>query len=202
MIFFDSLPFVSFWVLAGMLAGRILMLKKQGVQVSSKDGKKNKTAMFLFPVFVIIFLLWFVEIIKPAFQLSFSILPEILTNDIFENIFLKISGSVIIIFSLILLAVTLIHFNTSLRFGLDKNNHGKLVTKGVFSISRNPFFLSLDIYFIGITLIFPTMFFVGFALLVLVGIHSFILREEKFMLEVYKEEYEKYIKKVSRYFNF
>ena len=194
------LPILSFLVLAGILMTRILILKKKGIQVSSKGGEKNKTTRFLLPVFGLIFLIWLFEMLKPAFHISFSILPEILTNRLLENMFLKISGAIIILLSIVLWTITLMHFKTSLRFGLNENNQGRLVTTGMFSRSRNPFFLSLDLYFPGIALILPSLFFIGFTVLAIISIHFFILKEERFMKKVYGEEFEKYEKKVRRYF--
>ncbi len=200
MNFFGVLPFFSFLFLVGILIVKISILRKKGIQLSSKNGEKNKSKTFLFPVFLLVFLLWLFEIIKPAFKIKFSVLPEIFTKPLFESIFLNVLGAVILICSLGLWTFTLIHFNNSLRFGLDQNNSGKLVTTGIFSVSRNPFFLSLDLYFLGIALILPTPFFIVFALLAFTGIHFFILKEEKFMLNVYGEEYNTYSKITRRYF--
>jgi protein-S-isoprenylcysteine O-methyltransferase Ste14 len=94
------------------------------------------------------------------------------------------------------------HFKTSIRFGLNDKNKGKLITSGVFAYSRNPFFLSLDLYFLGISLMLPNLFFIGFAVLTVISIHFFILKEEKFMLKAYGIEYKKYVSKVGRYFYF
>jgi protein-S-isoprenylcysteine O-methyltransferase Ste14 len=111
-----------------------------------------------------------------------------------------VAGVVITIMSLIIMLLTLLHFRNSLRFGLDENNRGKLITGGIFSISRNPFFTSLLLWFFGIALILPSPFFIGFALLAAVGIHFFILKEEKFMQRFYGVEYLEYRRKVRRYF--
>jgi protein-S-isoprenylcysteine O-methyltransferase Ste14 len=197
---FDALPFLSFLALAGILTGRILTLLKKGIQISSKNGKRNKATMFLFPVFGLIFLVWLFEITKPAFQISFSVLPEMLTNRLIQSSLMKITGAVLIFLAMLVLTITLVHLNTSLRFGLDEKNQGKLVTTGIFSVSRNPFFLSLDFYFPGIALIFPSLFFIGFAVLAIVSIHFFILKEEKFLGKVYGKEYEKYSGRTKRYF--
>ena len=200
MNFFDGIPFISFLILTTFLVGRIFALQKKGVQVSRKTGETQKSTRFLFPIFGLIFLIWLFEITKPAFHLSFSLLPEMISNELFKNIFLKITGTAIILLSLVLWIITLLHFKTSLRFGLDESNRGKLITTGIFSFSRNPFFLSLDLYFAGAALIFPTPFFIGFAVLAMASIHLFILKEEKFLRKVYAEEYRKYAEKVRRYF--
>jgi len=90
--------------------------------------------------------------------------------------------------------------NKSLRFGLDPNNLGELVTSGIFAFSRNPFFVSILFQFSGIALVYPTPYFVGIAVLSIIFIHIFILKEERFMLDNYGQEYKAYRKKVRRYF--
>jgi protein-S-isoprenylcysteine O-methyltransferase Ste14 len=49
-------------------------------------------------------------------------------------------------------------------------------------------------------MVFPNFFFIGFAVLAIVSIHFFILKEEKFMGKIYGADYEKYLQKVRRYF--
>lgn len=196
---FKLIPFFSFLVLLVILAGRIIFLKKKGVPVSNNKKEKNRSKIFIQLIFSLIFLMWLYEISKPVFQLSISILPKFFTAFLFESFYLKFFGGLIILFSLILFLITLLHFKTSLRFGLDKNHTGKLITSGIFSLSRNPFFLSLIFYFSGIAIIFPSLFFVGFTFMAIIGIHFFILKEEKFMTENYREEYKKYTQKVRRY---
>ena len=196
---FEIFPLASFLLLIILIYGRVVILKRKGVKVSSGSGKKGKTSVFLFPVFFLILLLWVWEIAKPVFQVSVSILHESITHQLIESAFLKIAGVLVISTSLVLLTLTLFHFKNSLRFGMDEKNKGKLVTTGIFSVSRNPFFLSLDLYFLGIAVFLPNLFFIGFAVLALVGIHFFILKEEKFMLKNYGAEYLNYTRKVRRY---
>jgi protein-S-isoprenylcysteine O-methyltransferase Ste14 len=197
---FKIFPLASFLILIILIYGRVVILKRKGVKVSSDSGKKTKTTVFLYPVFVLILLLWIWEMMKPAFQIAFSILPEKLTKPLFESVSIQIAGTFLTGFALVLLTLTLLHFKNSLRFGMEEENRGKLITTGVFSLSRNPFFLSLDLYFLGIAVLVPNLFFIGFAVFALVGIHFFILKEEKFMQYVYRKEYDNYTKKVRRYF--
>ncbi len=193
----EFIPFLSFLLLSGILTGRIFSLKKRGIQTSSKQKGKKKLSPFLLLLFGAVFLLWLFEIIQPAFK--FTVLPEILTQKIVESIYFQFSGTVLIILSLVILTITLIHFNTSIRFGLDKNNKGKLITNGIFSFSRNPFFLSLELYFLGVALVLPNVFLLVFTLAAFTGIHFFILKEEKFLHKNYGEEYRAYRQKTRRY---
>jgi len=197
---FEAFPIASFLVLIFLVLGRIIYLKRKGILVSSNSLKKSKTKILINAIFGAILLLWIFELSRPVLLSSFSILPENIKILLVDSFFMKIAGFSIITFSLVILLATLLHFKNSLRFGLDENNRGKLVTTGIFSISRNPFFLSLDLYFLGIAILLPSVLFVGFSVLAIISIHFFILKEEKFMRKIYGSEYEKYAQKVRRYF--
>lgn len=196
---FEVFPIASFLVLIILIAGRIIYLKKKGIHITPDKRKTGKTKILINTVFGIIMLLWFFELAKPFVSSSFSILPESITTLLTNSLPTKIAGISIITVSLVLLLFTLLHFNKSLRFGLSEKNPGKLVTEGVFSFSRNPFFLSIDLYFFGVAILLPNYFFIGFAFLTFVSIHFFILKEEKFMRKVYGGAYENYKLKVRRY---
>ncbi len=200
MNFYNCIPSASFLFLLIIIAGRIIFLRQKGVRVSLGKRINKKGVIFIYPVFLLLFLLWLYEIAKPAFQFSFSVLPKFFTHILFDSLFLKISGILIITISLTFLLLSLIHFKNSLRFGMNSNNLGNLITTGIFSVSRNPFFVSIEIYFIGIAFLITNLFFIAIALSTIINIHLFILKEEKFMQQNYGEEYEKFNRKVRRYF--
>ena len=79
---------------------------------------------------------------------------------------------------------------------------GTPVTKGLYSISRNPQIVGLYIVFIGLKIgvrsVLTLMLFICGILLS----HFRILAEEKQCLQQYGENYEEYMKKVPRYFLF
>ena len=198
---FNAIPLTGFLFILVFLIIRIGFLKRKGIVVSKGSEKSKKSStLLLYPGFAIILLVWLFEIIQPVFQLSFSVLPEVLSRQLSESVLLKFTGVILILLSLVLWTITLLHFKNSLRFGLDENNQDELITTGIFSLTRNPFFLSLDLYFVGVALILPSLFFIGFAVLAIVSIHFFILKEERFLQKIYGDEYEKYEEKVRRYF--
>lgn len=198
MQFYYWTPIISFLLFVIILSVRIYQLRKKGVFV--RTGKKKKSAIFLYPIFLMMLILWLSEITRPLFPQYYSLLPESITKLLVDFVFMKVLGIAIIILSIITFILALLHFKNSLRFGLNKNNRGELITTGIFSFSRNPFFLSLDTYFFGIAILLPNLFLIGFALLAFVSVHLFILKEEKFMMKVYGGEYENYRQKTRRYF--
>jgi protein-S-isoprenylcysteine O-methyltransferase Ste14 len=191
-------PSAGFVLLVSLIFFNSFKLKKIGVQVNAAGNRKPGNIKWFYPVFAFFFLLFLTEITMPLH--GFSLLPEVLTNFLFDSVLIRITGVLAIFLSVYLMKTTLKHFGNSLRFGLNENNKGKLMKTGVFSRSRNPFFLSLLLFFNGIALIFPNLFFLAFTLSAFAGIHFSILKEEKFMYKVYDEEYKKYVTKVHRYF--
>jgi protein-S-isoprenylcysteine O-methyltransferase Ste14 len=192
-------PFFSFPFLTLTLAARVIYLKKKGIRVTRKTRNNARYLVFLYPVFGLLLLLWLTELINLAFGPTEFLLPEWFTQNLSSSVALKISGGVVVSFSLILWVLTLLHFKDSLRFGLSDHNQGKLVTSGIFSFSRNPFFLSVDLYFLGLALLHSSLFFILMAVLTLFSIHFFILKEEKFLQKHYGETYRNYFGKVRRY---
>ncbi len=191
-------PFVCFSLFSLSILVKSIFLKRKGIRVSLKSGKPSKLKFLIKPVSLFIMHVWMFEISKPVFQLS--ILPKALSELVVESFFLQVAGIVFMSLSLFILIATLISFKNSLRYGMNSNNLGELVTNGIFAVSRNPFFISIELLLIGNSLFFPSLFLIGFAVAAIVSIHFFILKEEKFMLKNYGEEYEIYQKKVRRYF--
>ena len=197
---FDFLPLASFFLFVIFIIVKTILLKREGVPVSSNTKKSTFVKYILYPIFLLIIILFISELVNPAFKISYSVLPEFLTQNIFNSNLLKVTGVLLIVAALIFLLFTLHSFNKSLRFGMDSKNLGKLIITGVFSISRNPFFVSIILLFIGIALIYGSTFFIIFAVLTIISIHFFILKEEKFLQKYYGDEYRIYSKSVRRYF--
>lgn len=191
------LPFV-FLVFMIQILIKTFVLKRKGIKTGS--GKtRNKNAVYIYFVFVILFLLFLLEICRPAFSINFYILPRIMVLPLIQTKILSFFGLFFILFSQVILLITLIHFKNSLRFGLESENQGELITKGIFSITRNPFFISVEIFFVGNMLVIPNPFFIVLTLAAITSIHWFVLKEEKFLLKTYGKKYNDYKRKVRRY---
>ena len=113
--------------------------------------------------------------------------------------FLKI-GWVFLFFSLILVWFSQSQMSSSWRIGIDENNKTELVTKGVFSISRNPIFLGIMITNIGLFLVIPNAFTLLIISLSTISVNTQIRLEEEFLKREFGNEYKEYTKKVRRWF--
>ena len=196
----DFFPLLSFLLLVFLLSARIVFLKRKGIRVGSGTGELSSGTILLYLVFLLVLLVFLFELVNQAIHLSFSLIPESITNPLVDSAILKILGFLVVIVSLVLFTLALLHFKESLRFGLDEKNQGELVTTGILMFSRNPFFLSLDLYFSGLALFSPCLLFIVLAVFTVISIHFFILKEEKFLHKVYGRKYLDYRQKVRRYF--
>ena len=126
-------------------------------------------------------------------------LPAIISNSLINIIWTKFIGIMFCYIGLIIFLIALISFGKSWRIGIDENDSSELIINGMFKYARNPIFLFMDLYFIGIMLVYPNIVFALLAIGTIIGIHSQILREEKFLLNKFGEKYIKYTNETRRY---
>lgn len=79
-------------------------------------------------------------------------------------------------------------------------NPGKLVTNGLFRISRNPIYLGFTISLIGVWILLGTILpMMGCVLFILIANYYYIPFEEKIMENTFGDEYQAYKSKVRRW---
>lgn len=112
---------------------------------------------------------------------------------------LQIIGWGILLFALIWIAFAQHQMSNSWRIGIDEKHKTRLVTEGVFSISRNPIFLGMISTLFGLFLVIPN------ALTFMVFITGFIVvqiqvrLEEEFLLKTHGEYYKTYCSQIKRW---
>lgn len=116
-----------------------------------------------------------------------------------ENPFLEKIGWGLLIVSIIMVWIAQSHMANSWRIGIDEKNKTKLVTSGLFSISRNPIFLGIMIANIGVFIVIPNAFTLLIISLSTISINTQIRLEEEFLRNEFGEEYKEYSKKVRRW---
>lgn len=144
-------------------------------------------------------LFWLVQILLYALHSRFEILPQTLHYQLFDAPAAKIVGLGLGSLGLIVFVLAFFNFGDSWRMGIDRKAPGALVTRGIFSVTRNPIYVFINSWFIGTFLINGTLFFLVFAVLAFAVQHWQILREEKFLAQRYGEAYEQYVKQTPRY---
>jgi protein-S-isoprenylcysteine O-methyltransferase Ste14 len=199
MNYFDYYQVITLIVFLIVFFGRTIWLRKNGTKVFViGSGKKGVTAL-LEKSFLIFFPIWLIEIGIHSFNIDTQFLPLVMVKLIFKNQIIQFAGAVVLFVSLLVFCLALISFNSSWRVGIDTAAPGELITTGVFSVTRNPIFLSMDLYFLGTFLIYSNLFFLMCFVCIALGFQFQLRQEESFLLARYGDKYRKYMAQVNRF---
>ena len=199
MNYFDYYQVITLIIFLLVFFGRSIWLRRKGTKVIVLgSGKKGFTAL-LEKSFLIFFSIWLIEIGIHSLHLNIQFLPLVLVKQIFNNQIIQFAGAIVIFVSLLFFCLALISFNSSWRVGIDTVSPGGLITTGVFSVTRNPIFLAMDLYFLGTFLIYSNLFFLMWFVFIALGFQFQIRHEETFLLKRYGGNYRKYMAQVNRY---
>jgi protein-S-isoprenylcysteine O-methyltransferase Ste14 len=200
MSFFDKFQLASIGAFLLMVAANTLRLRLgKGINPIAigrgKGGLPLAVELFAFAALVI----WLIEIVMRATHFAYRIFPAAVDPTLLDLSVVRMMGTFVVTVAILLFIFAFLSFGSSWRVGLDPKTPGHLVTSGAFAISRNPIFVALDLWFVGIFLIQGSLFFLLFALVAMPLIHTQILREEKLLTELYGQSYRDYLKRVPRY---
>lgn len=96
-------------------------------------------------------------------------------------------------------AASLVHLKESWRVGITEGQKTALITSGIYRFTRNPYFVSYLLMFVGYSVILQNLVLFGLAVLAFYPIHKMILAEERYLLSVHGHRYKAYKEKVPRY---
>ncbi len=137
---------------------------------------------------------------------SILFLLQIFINEIHKYLFITYQKKIMDIFGLVLIAIGLVGssiaslgLGKSWRIGVNNQTKTGLITHGIYSFSRNPYFLFYDISLIGIAISSSSLIIIGFSILTIILFHNLIIKEELYLEEVHGDEYTTYKRKVHRY---
>lgn len=172
-------------LLFGMVLTRVFILKLGGIKAMHFGNLDRRD--FLIPPFLLFYLYL---VLSDAFHWS---------GKLFQSEAAAWAGVFFCGGGLLLLLLSLVSFGRSFRVGIDVEHPDKLVTTGVFSISRNPIYLAFMFILVGQFLIFPDCIFLFYLIGAAALIHRQILREEACLKSLYGAEYTLYCNQVRRY---
>ena len=196
---FNYFQIISLIIFLLVFFGRTIWLRKKGTKVFVLGSGKKGFTTLLEKSFLIFFPIWLIEIGIHSFNLDTQFLPLVMVKLIFKNQIIQFAGAVVIFVSLLVFCLALISFSSSWRVGIDTAAPGELITTGVFSVTRNPIFLSMDLYFLGTFLIYSNLFFLMCFVCIALGFQFQIRQEESFLLARYGDKYRKYMAQVNRF---
>ena len=200
MNFFDYFQVASVVIFLFILVEKILYLRLgRNINPIAIGGGKKGVVLALELISVAGLMVWVIEVLLYAFHSAFRIFPSPLDRQLVSSQPAKLVGVALVSLGLAIFAMAYVSFGDSWRVGFDVKSPGALVTTGIFSISRNPIYLSLDLWFIGIFLINGTLIFLIFAALAVAGMHWQIRQEEAFLSNLYGQPYRDYCARTGRY---
>jgi protein-S-isoprenylcysteine O-methyltransferase Ste14 len=160
-----------------------------------KTGFRRLVEIFFFVGLV----LWMAIVLSRALDIGGGLFPYPLGVRLIDSVGLKLLGVALVTAGFIIFVWALASFGNSWRVGIDEKAPGDLVTRGIFSVSRNPIFLFLDLYFIGTFLMNGTLILLIFAFIFVLGFHYQITQEERFLERNYGQAYRDYRSRTARY---
>src|SRR3546814_20160844 len=161
-----------------MVLARAFMMKKKGME-AIKFGATDKKD-FLIPPFAFFY---FYLVFAAAFGWA-----TVSTQEFFQSEAIAWIGVAWCLAGLLLLLWSLVSFGSSFRVGIDDDHPDKLITTGVFSLSRNPIYVAFASILLGQFLIFSYWFLLVFIGSAIWLFHRTVLREEKFLKKHYGQE--------------
>lgn len=117
---------------------------------------------------------------------------------------LLITGAalILLVINLIVSATALLAMKDSWRVGVIEEQRTELVEKGIFKVSRNPYFVSFLIMFIAYAMLLQNAVLLVLSVIGFYLVHSMILKEESYLENVHGGKYLEYRKRVPRYLIF
>jgi len=199
MNFFDYFQFITLTIFLIVFIGRTLWLRQKGTKVFTLGSGKKGFAGLLEKSFFVFFPVWLLEIGIHSMKLNIQFLPDVLTAPMFNYWIVQIAGAGATFAGLLIFCLALVSFKSSWRVGIDTTAPGDLITTGIFSLSRNPIFFAMDLYFLGTFLIYSNLFFLACFVGMAFGFEFQIRQEEAFLSEKYGKQYKTYTEQVNRY---
>ena len=176
-------------LLLGLVLTRVTMLKSRGIKAMRFAGT-DKSDFLILPFALFYFYIVFAR----AFGFRAPGGAEF-----FDYVIVGWIGVFSCIAGLVLLYWSLVSFGSSFRIGIDQHKPDKLITTGVFEMTRNPIYLAFGLVLLGEFLIFPNLVLLIYLVCGVLLIHRQVLREEVFLRNYYGQFYEYYVGRVKRY---
>jgi protein-S-isoprenylcysteine O-methyltransferase Ste14 len=168
---------------------RVAILRRHGI-VAAKFGAIDKTDFLIPPFAVFYFYLLFASALH---------WPSVVHSILFTSVAAAWAGVALCACGLGLMVAALVAFGSSFRIGIDMDRPDKLVTTGVFAVSRNPIYVAFAVVLAGEFLILPHWLLLLYLVAGVALFHRQVLREEAYLASHYGSDYQAYRKRVHRY---
>lgn len=110
----------------------------------------------------------------------------------------EVAGAALMVAGSVVITAGMIQLGPSARFFFPRQKT-KLVTAGLFALSRNPVYLGLTASLLGVLFLLPSVGFLLALSFFVVTNHYRVLEEEQFLRKTFGGAYEGYCRRVGRY---
>lgn len=167
----------------------IVLIKESGQSIIGKNTEaKISIVLFNITIFVAITSVLSEDFYNYFFPIGF---PQ-------KEIFV-VMGILLLGLCLIISFLALLQMRDSWRVGIIEGDKTSLITGGIFSKTRNPYFISYILLFVGYIFLIPNLLVIILSLLSFVSIHKMILKEEQHLQSLHGTNYTDYKKRTPRY---
>jgi len=159
-------------------------------------GKNDNAHDYIGFIMKVLIVLLFVAVL--TYSMSEKMYSYLVPISYLQTQILTIIGLALIHIALVWISIAQFQMSNSWRIGIDEENKTKLVTDGVFLISRNPIFLGMIISVLGLFFIVPNAltFFLTITTYIIIQIQ--IRLEEEFLQKQHAQDYVNYKLKTKR----
>ncbi len=198
MNFFSVFLLVYFTLAVLMLAlFRFLAVKKE-IGKSPSISLELKTAHGLIAFYCLVLtmlggIIVIVHSLIPQFD------PYLMPIEYLDLSELKYAGVAVMVIAFVLIFLAQHQMRNSWRFGIDAETKTQLITKGIFSLSRNPIYLGMLVMVLGFFFVLPAAATLLLLALTYVLLQVQVRLEEEFLSKMQGQEYLDYMKKVRRW---
>jgi protein-S-isoprenylcysteine O-methyltransferase Ste14 len=197
--FFDWFGFGVLVCLACLALPRMARLYARGVRVLVVDKQRTVGQILQDLVTMACLLVWSYELVAYAWLLGFHPVPARAAAVVFDWVGLKITGVLLMIAGVVIYGLGTRGLGESWRLGIDRKTPGPLTSDGIFTWTRNPIYLSFDLLLVDTFLVHGRLHFLLLASVLTAMLHLQILREERFLSELYGDAFGSYCARVGRY---
>lgn len=177
------------FVFYSIYIGKMVLQRKKGIQTDQIAKREKKDTIFYTELIMKIatYLVVLVEVVS-----IFGVKPRLSCAAIVIGALLGIIGN-------ILFAIAVVTMQDSWRAGIAEDDNRKIVTSGIYKISRNPAFLGFYCVYAGVLLMYFNWILLFFSLFAVIMLHIQILQEEKYLTVFFGKDYVSYTNRVRRY---
>lgn len=139
-----------------------------------------------------------------AYSFMYIVYPDIqnyyLPVTALQNARISLLGIILNISGCVIFVTSQLQLGQSYRLNLPMGRT-RLVTTGLYSISRNPLYMGLYIALFGVFLMLPNWLFLASLIFFIINYHfKIVILEERALEDMFGETYRQYCDRVNRYF--